>query len=109
MPACLLLLRARRYLYDWLLTIFTRALPLDVTTRVWDNFLCVGHVFLFRTALGLLRLQQPAFMQADFERSLALLNRPPRDIDGEQLFECIGRIAVTADKLNKMLHEAEGG
>ena len=96
-----------RYLYDWLLTIFTRALPLDVTHRVWDNFLCVGHVFLFRTALGLLRLQQPTFLQATFERSLALLNRPPRDIDGEQLFDCIGKIAVTADKLNKMLQEAE--
>ena len=96
------------YLYDWLLTIFTRALPLDVTHRVWDNFLTVGHVFLFRTALGLLRLQQATFMQAEFEKSLALLNRPPRDIDGDALFECIGRITVTAERLNKMLQEAEG-
>jgi TBC1 domain family member 14 len=40
------------YLLDWMYTMFSRAMPLDVTCRVWDVFLRDGEEFLFRTALG---------------------------------------------------------
>lgn len=35
-----------------LLTIYSRALPLDVATRLWDVFLLHGDVFLLQAALG---------------------------------------------------------
>ena len=46
----------KMYLVDWLLTLYTKALPLTVAARVWDNYFLVGEVFLWRTALGILRL-----------------------------------------------------
>jgi Rab-GTPase-TBC domain len=97
------------YLYEWLLTIFSRSLPLDVTHRIWDNFLCSGHTFLFRTALGLLRLQQTTFISCTFEEALQLLNRPPKDFDADQLFNEIAKISVTEDKLNKLMAQRERG
>ncbi|XP_023218167.1 TBC1 domain family member 12-like [Centruroides sculpturatus] len=39
------------YLVDWIYTLFSRSLPLDVACRVWDVFLRDGEEFLFRTAL----------------------------------------------------------
>lgn len=95
------------FLYDWLLTIFSRALPLDVTHRIWDNFLCQGHTFLFRTALGLLRMQQQSFLACTFEECLAILNRPPKDVDGDVLFAEISKISVTEERVQKLLREKE--
>lgn len=40
------------YLLDWIYTIFTKAMNLDLACRVWDLFLRDGEPFLFRTALG---------------------------------------------------------
>lgn len=40
------------YIIDWMFTMYTRSLPLDVASRVWDVFCRDGEEFLFRTALG---------------------------------------------------------
>ena len=32
----------KMYLVDWLLTLYTKALPLTVAARVWDNYFLVG-------------------------------------------------------------------
>ena len=45
------------YLLDWIYTIFSKAMPLDVACRVWDLFLRDGDEFLFRTALGMISVK----------------------------------------------------
>lgn len=96
------------YLYEWLLTIFSRSLALDATHRIWDNFLCQGHVFLFRTALGLLRMQQQAFMAASFEECLDMLHHPPKDFDVDSFFnDHVAKINVQEDKLNKIIAQEQ--
>lgn len=40
------------YLLDWVYTVFSKAMPLDVACRIWDVFLRDGDEFIFRTALG---------------------------------------------------------
>lgn len=40
------------YLLDWIYTVFTKAMNLDLASRVWDVFLRDGEEFLFRAALG---------------------------------------------------------
>ena len=30
------------FLFNWLLTVFAKALPIDVAARVWDSFLLLG-------------------------------------------------------------------
>lgn len=42
------------YLLDWIYTVFTKAMNLDLASRVWDVFLRDGDQFLFQTALGML-------------------------------------------------------
>jgi hypothetical protein len=43
------------YLVDWRLSLFCRALQLDVAVRVWDCYLREGEVYFVRASLGLLR------------------------------------------------------
>uniref|UniRef100_A0A7S2VVC8 Rab-GAP TBC domain-containing protein n=1 Tax=Norrisiella sphaerica TaxID=552664 RepID=A0A7S2VVC8_9EUKA len=91
------------YLYEWLLTIYSRSLPIDIAHRIWDNFLYHGQVFLFRTALGMLRLFEPNFLKLNFEDCLSILNRPPDDIDEAGLFENINRIQLTSKRFDRMV------
>jgi len=44
------------YLLDWNLSLFCKALPIEVAARVWDCYLLEGEVFIVRAALGLLRM-----------------------------------------------------
>eukprot|EP00472_Partenskyella_glossopodia_P013023 CAMPEP_0197523654 /NCGR_PEP_ID=MMETSP1318-20131121/8539_1 /TAXON_ID=552666 /ORGANISM="Partenskyella glossopodia, Strain RCC365" /LENGTH=493 /DNA_ID=CAMNT_0043076413 /DNA_START=8 /DNA_END=1489 /DNA_ORIENTATION=- len=91
------------YLYEWLLTIYSRSLPIDIAHRIWDNFLYHGQVFLFRTALGMLRLYEPQFLNMSFEDCLSILNRPPEDINEAALFENINRIQLTSKRFDRMV------
>jgi len=36
------------YLLNWLMTLFAKSLPIDITTRLWDNYLLVGESFMIR-------------------------------------------------------------
>uniref|UniRef100_A0A8C5VWY3 Rab-GAP TBC domain-containing protein n=1 Tax=Microcebus murinus TaxID=30608 RepID=A0A8C5VWY3_MICMU len=42
------------YLIDWIFTLYSKSLPLDLACRVWDVFCGDGEEFLFRTALDIL-------------------------------------------------------
>ena len=48
------------YLFRWLQTMYLKVLPLDAAARVWDIFLLEGVVVLFKVAVALLTLLQPA-------------------------------------------------
>uniref|UniRef100_A0A4W5R057 TBC1 domain family, member 12b n=1 Tax=Hucho hucho TaxID=62062 RepID=A0A4W5R057_9TELE len=77
------------YLIDWIFTLYSKSLPLDVACRVWDVFCRDGEEFLFRTGLGILRLYEDVLLQMDFIRSAQFLTRLPEDIGSDRLFACI--------------------
>ena len=61
------------YLPEWLLTLFSKHLSLDLATRVWDNFLLEGEIFLHRTALAVLNLLSKKLQKAEGDACLHLL------------------------------------
>uniref|UniRef100_S4REN4 TBC1 domain family member 12 n=1 Tax=Petromyzon marinus TaxID=7757 RepID=S4REN4_PETMA len=63
--------------YYWIFTLYSKALPLDVACRVWDVFCRDGEEFLFRTALGILRLYQDVLLSTDFLQGAQFLTRLP--------------------------------
>uniref|UniRef100_A0A8C2EEM8 TBC1 domain family, member 12b n=1 Tax=Cyprinus carpio TaxID=7962 RepID=A0A8C2EEM8_CYPCA len=77
------------YLIDWIFTLYTKSLPLDVACRVWDVFCRDGEEFLFRTGLGILRLYEEVLLQMDFIHIAQFLTRLPEDTPSERLFSCI--------------------
>lgn len=78
------------YLIDWIFTLYSKPLPLDVACRVWDLFCRDGEEALFRTALGILRLYQDVLLQMDFIHIAQFLSRLPQDTPAHTLFTCIG-------------------
>ncbi|XP_029465733.1 TBC1 domain family member 12 isoform X2 [Rhinatrema bivittatum] len=82
------------YLIDWIFTLYSKSLPLDLACRVWDVFCRDGEEFLFRTALGILRLYEDILLQMDFIHIAQFLTKLPEDITSEKLFICIAAIQM---------------
>ncbi|XP_046888318.1 TBC1 domain family member 12 isoform X3 [Hypomesus transpacificus] len=77
------------YLIDWIFTLYSKSLPLDVACRVWDVFCRDGEEILFRTGLGILRLYEDLLLQMDFIHVAQFLTRLPDDMLSDRLFACI--------------------
>ncbi|XP_036024205.1 TBC1 domain family member 12 isoform X1 [Onychomys torridus] len=82
------------YLIDWIFTLYSKSLPLDLACRVWDVFCRDGEEFLFRTGLGILRLYEDILLQMDFIHIAQFLTKLPEDITSEKLFSCIAAIQM---------------
>ncbi|XP_031734069.1 TBC1 domain family member 12-like [Anarrhichthys ocellatus] len=74
------------YLIDWIFTLYSKSLPLDVACRVWDVFCRDGEESLFRTGLGILRLFEQVLLQMDFIHIAQFLTRLPEDLQAHTLF-----------------------
>jgi hypothetical protein len=95
------------YLFEWLLTLFTRTLSLEASHRVWDNFLLRGTIFLFRTGLGIIRMLAPEFETFSFEKILNVLNRLPADLSTDTLFSHIKAIPLVQEDMDRAMEELE--
>ncbi|KAG7280302.1 hypothetical protein CRUP_026843, partial [Coryphaenoides rupestris] len=106
------------YLIDWIFTLYSKALPLDVACRVWDVFCRDGEESLFRAALGLLRLYQDVLLQMDFIHMAQFLTRLPADLAPHLLFSSMANTHMVSragrwaqdviEVLKKMLQESQG-
>ncbi|KAF4088685.1 hypothetical protein AMELA_G00057480 [Ameiurus melas] len=87
------------YLIDWIFTLYSKSLPLDVACRVWDVFCRDGEEFLFRTALGILRFYADVLAHMDFIHMAQFLTRLPEQISthtqSHTLFSCISSVSMS--------------
>ncbi|GAB6023284.1 hypothetical protein CHUAL_008095 [Chamberlinius hualienensis] len=86
------------YLIDWIYTLYSRSLPFDVACRVWDVYFRDGDEFLFRTALGILRLYDDILLNMEFIHLAQFLTKLPEDIGSDELFKSIESIRMVIDK-----------
>ena len=85
-----LALRPDLYLLDWLMTLFSRCLPLDVTCRIWDLIARDGETFLIKASLGTLALYEERLLaETDFVLIAQFLSKLPDDINSDLLFDKI--------------------
>ncbi|XP_075713878.1 TBC1 domain family member 14 isoform X1 [Rhinoderma darwinii] len=82
------------YLIDWIFTLYSKSLPLDLACRVWDVFCRDGEEFLFRTALGILRLFEDILFRMDFIHIAQFLTKLPEDLTADDLFASIAAIQM---------------
>ncbi|XP_048220488.1 TBC1 domain family member 14 isoform X2 [Perognathus longimembris pacificus] len=82
------------YLIDWIFTLYSKSLPLDLACRVWDVFCRDGEEFLFRTALGILKLFEDILARMDFIHSAQFLTRLPEDLPADEVFTAISAIQM---------------
>ena len=45
-------IQPKQYVFEWFMTLFTRAFDLKLVTRIWDFYFLDGINILFKTAIG---------------------------------------------------------
>lgn len=93
------------YIIDWILTLFSKALPLDIATRIWDNYFLRGDTFLYASITGVLSYLSPKLTSGTFDECLQLLTHLPQDMDEAELFQHIGNITIPPKQLEDLLVE----
>ncbi|CAK0839500.1 unnamed protein product, partial [Prorocentrum cordatum] len=91
-------LRPEMFLIEWFMTLYSKCLPIDVASVIWDLFLLDGEVVLYCAGLALLRVSEQELLAgggADLEGCARIL--------GEELRER----ANDPDELLWQLSEAE--
>ena len=80
--------------FSRIFTLYSKSLPLDLACRVWDVFCRDGEEFLFRTALGLLKLFEDILTKMDFIHMAQFLTRLPDHLPAEEFFASIATIQM---------------
>lgn len=91
------------YIVEWVMTVFSKVLPLDVAVHVWDMWLLEGDYFIFRTVVGLLSMYSEFLLLLRFEDIMRFLRNLPQDIIDEALFESIAAVPLNAKKFQAIL------
>ncbi|VDM62978.1 unnamed protein product [Angiostrongylus costaricensis] len=77
------------YLIEWIYTLFAKSLPLDITCRIWDVYFRDGEEFIFKTALGILRMYESRLLSMDFDECVEFLTQLPEKMSSSDLFRNI--------------------
>ncbi|XP_008480143.2 TBC1 domain family member 12-like [Diaphorina citri] len=83
------------YLLDWIYTLFSKAMGLDLVCKIWDLVMRDGEVFIFRAALGILQLHEDALLEMDFLQGSKFLTKLPDNMDADKLFKSIAQMSVS--------------
>ena len=82
------------YLTNWFMTVFTKSVPLNVASRLWDCYLCDGEAVVFKAALAILQLASPDLLTADLEEATRVLNTTASRIEEAQLLDVMSRVPL---------------
>jgi TBC1 domain family member 14 len=100
-----------QYAMEWFMTLFSRALPLEISHHLWDCFIMEGEMFLYRAAVGMLtillvlftrwcngnvgilKMEQKELEIGSFDECMALVKNF-KDVDEARLFRKIFSVRV---------------
>eukprot|EP01112_Ceratiomyxa_fruticulosa_P017024 TRINITY_DN5237_c0_g2_i1.p1 TRINITY_DN5237_c0_g2~~TRINITY_DN5237_c0_g2_i1.p1 ORF type:complete len:510 (-),score=76.20 TRINITY_DN5237_c0_g2_i1:36-1565(-) len=92
------------FLTDWLMTMYTKAMPLDIATRIWDITLIEGEMFLFRVTLAILRMYANILSVGSFEEGMALLKNLPKEMKEDDFFAFINEFPFDPKKWHVLVN-----
>ncbi|TNV87023.1 hypothetical protein FGO68_gene8905 [Halteria grandinella] len=83
------------FLIDWMLTLFSQVVEMDIVSRIWDNFLLDGEIFALRTALALLKCRESQLMNQSYYTIIKVLR------GGNQRNEAMTEIQSMVKKISE--------
>eukprot|EP00914_Ancora_sagittata_P007123 GHVO01014136.1.p1 GENE.GHVO01014136.1~~GHVO01014136.1.p1 ORF type:complete len:273 (+),score=31.18 GHVO01014136.1:120-821(+) len=99
------------FLVEWLFTLFTRCLPVDLVARIWDMYFAFGDVVLFQISIGIISYFEKELQNGSQELCITILSSSTTDhfdaIDTERFLENVDSLNITDEKLNRTLRIAK--
>jgi hypothetical protein len=94
------------YLMEWCITLFSKQLPIPVASRVWDGYFLHGEVFVWKTAVSILKLLHNILLELDVTECMAALRHTlSEDIMREDALMAAIQQVVLPSKVQKYYEE----
>jgi hypothetical protein len=96
------------YASNWLITMFTNDLPLDMAPSVLDVYLLEGYKGLLRISLSILAFLKNELLKLEFDELMVFLSHPNareqifRGLDQYWLFQTSFTFKITSDLLSQL-------
>jgi hypothetical protein len=100
------------YIYDWIMTCFSRIIPSPLIFRVWDGLALRGDKQLMIASVALLKAMEKHILTLDFESVAELLTRRRQQTQDSALFDervfidTIVRLKIPSNKFTALLGDA---
>jgi len=88
---------------DWVLTIFSKPLQLDLVIRLWDNLFFEGETFLWRTCLALLFVHSDTILNSKYDECMRFLTHLP-EVEEDVFFDAISVMTVSTRRLQRIVN-----
>ncbi len=83
------------FLIDWMLTLYSKNMDLEIVSRLWDNFMLDGEIFAIKTGLALLKYFESQFIKLSYFKIIKhLRNMQGGKIKESRLFKIIEAIDI---------------
>ncbi len=80
------------YLMDWHLSLFTKALPIEIAAKIWDVYLLEGEVYVLSVGLGVLKMYASKLATFSVEKISKFLLHLPDTIKSDELFAHVAQV-----------------
>ena len=92
------------YLIEWMMTLFTRNLHIDLTVRIWDVYMIEGIKCLYKAAIVILVHFEKKFLEMDFDDILTnLKNIQEMKMNQDTFVDSMRNVKFT----DKILHKIQ--
>lgn len=102
-------LKCEVFLYNWLQSIFMQCLPVNICSRIMDNFLIFGFHYLIKVTLAIIKLLSSKLLTYDYDECVMLLTASKRMnsiwdelINENKLFSEIESIHLSNDETRQI-------
>jgi hypothetical protein len=80
------------FLMDWHLSLFTKALPIEIAAKIWDVYILEGEVYVLSVGLGILKMYAAKLATYSVEKISKFLLHLPDSIKTDELFTHIAQV-----------------
>ena len=93
------------YLLEWLMTLYTRSLYIDLSLRIWDIYMIEGIAALYMSAIVILNIHQKDYLKMEFSDIMNhLKNLESNKYDEDKFIENMNKVKFN-DKIINKIHQ----
>ena len=91
------------YLLEWIMTLFTRNIYIDLAFRIWDIYMIEGIISLYKTAVVIFTIHQKDYLQMEFSDALNhLKNLETNKYNEDKFIEEMNKVKFNDTIMNKI-------
>ena len=93
------------YLLEWIMTLYTRNVFIDLSFRIWDIYMIEGIICLYKTAIVIFSIHQKDYLHMDFSDILNhLKNLETNKYNEDKFIEAMNKVKFN-DKIMNQIYQ----